>query len=122
MQLTYVCSRFRSDEDHSLEFNLAVAETMCRGIIMDSNGEKFPIAPHLYIPQFLDDDNPDERQMACAFGIKILERCQSMKVVVVDGIISEGMLAEIYAAQRMGIPIEYFYCTQEEMRKIIDKK
>ena len=42
-----------------------------------------------------------------------------MKVAVVDGIISEGMLAEIYAAQEANIPIDFFYCTKDEMEEII---
>lgn len=119
MQRVYVCSRLRSDEDHSLEFHQAVAETMCRNILMNSNGKKFPIAPHLYMPHFLDDDKPDEREMACDIGIELLKQCHEMKVVVVDGIISKGMLAEIYAAQQMSISIDYFYCTKAEMREII---
>lgn len=119
MKLIYVCSRLKSDETHSLEFHIAVTETICRGIVRNFKGEYLPVAPHLYLPHFMNDNNVDERQMACSIGIELLKKCCEMKVIVVDGIISEGMLAEIYAAQQEGIPIDFFYCTKEEMMEII---
>lgn len=119
MELTYICSRFRSDKKYSYEFHQLVAAAMCRTLIKESEGTKFPIAPHLYMPQFMDDNRDDERQLACEIGIKALLKCSRMKVAVVDGIISEGMLAEIYAAQEANIPIDFFYCTKDEMEEII---
>lgn len=121
MELTYICSRLRSDEKYSIEFHFAVAEVMCRTVVKESGGKQFPIAPHLYLPHFLNDSVEEERQLACALGIKALQKCRRMKVVVVDGIISEGMLAEIYAAQSAGIQIDYFYCSKSEMEELINK-
>ncbi len=119
MDLTYICSRLKGDEEHSLEFHKEVAKVMCRIAIKKSNHKVVPIAPHLYLPLFLDDDILEERRVACEIGLETLLKCNRMTVVVVDGIISDGMLAEIYAAQQANIPIDYFYCTKEEMEAII---
>lgn len=119
MELIYVCSRLKSDDEHSLKFNQAVAETMCKLIFTESKGTAFPIAPHLYMPHFLDDDKEYERAFACDIGIKTLMKCKKMSVVIVDGIISGGMLAEIYAAQQADIPIEYRWFTKDDMEAFI---
>lgn len=121
MELIYICSRLKSDNEHSLEFNQAVAEMMCKFTLKESDGTMFPIAPHLYMPHFLDDDKEDERRFACDIGIKTLMKCSGMFVMVVDNIISGGMRAEIYAAQKAGIPIEYFYATKSEIEASIAK-
>lgn len=119
MKLVYICSRYKPDENHSVEFHRAVAASACR-IIVDENIYNIPVAPHLYFPQFMDDDSPMERKTALFYGKHILNQCDRMKVIVVDGIISEGMKAEIEQAEGK-IPIDYFYATKEEMEEIINK-
>lgn len=121
MELVYICSRFRGDEEYDEAFNVLVASAVSRKVITESNGKELPIAPHLYMPQFLNDKIVEERELGCIIGIKALKKCHRMVVCVVDGIISEGMLAEIYTAQDKNMPIDYFYCTKEEMEEIIKK-
>lgn len=118
MKFVYICSRFKPDEEHSIEFHRAVAVTACRTII-NANASYIPVAPHLYLPQFMNDDNPVERKAALSYGKHILEQCQAMKVIVVDNIISEGMKAEIEQAEGR-IPIDYFYATKAEMEELIE--
>lgn len=119
MKLVYICSRYKPDEEHSVEFHRAVAATACR-VVISENMECMPIAPHLYFPNFMNDEEPVERRLALTYGKHILKQCQVMKVIVVDGIISEGMKEEIELAEGL-MPINYFYATKEEMEKIISE-
>lgn len=119
MKLVYICSRYKPDENHSVEFHRAVAATACR-IIIDHNANAIPVAPHLYFPQFMDDENQVERKAALTYGNHILKQCHVMKVIVVDNIISDGMKAEIELAEGR-IPVDYIYATKEEMEEIIEK-
>lgn len=119
MELIYICSRYKPDKEHSVEFNEAVALTACRALI-DISTDYMPIAPHLYFTRFMDDDNQIERTAALSYGKFVLKRCNRMKVIVVDGIISEGMQAEIDMADG-NIPIDYFYATKKEMEKLINE-
>lgn len=119
MKLVYICSRYKPDEEHSVEFHRAVAATACR-VVIHENGSYIPVAQHLYLPQFMNDDDPAERKAALSYGKHILEQCHAMKVIVVDDIISEGMKAEIEQAEGK-IPIDYFYATKAEMEELIEK-
>ena len=119
MKFIYICSRYKPDEEHSIEFHRAVAATACRAVISE-NMDCVPIAPHLYLPQFMNDEEPSERHLALSYGKHILAQCQVMKVVVVDGIISEGMKAEIELAEGR-MPVHYFYATKAEMEELIEK-
>ena len=119
MKIIYICSRYKPDENHSVEFHRAVAATACRSII-NENANCIPIAPHLYLPQFMDDESIVERKAAITYGKHILKRCHAMKVIVVDNIISEGMKAEIELAEGI-MPVDYFYATKAEMEELIEK-
>jgi hypothetical protein len=65
---------------------------------------KLVFCPHLFYPQFLDDDDPRERETA-------LQQCRTWlryadEVWVLEGTISDGMAQEICEAIRLGIPIK----------------
>lgn len=115
MKLIYICSRYRGDDKYSVEFNIEAAQLMCRCV---SEKSVIPIAPHLYFPQFLDDDKQEERDYALNIGKELIAQCRRMKVLVVDGIISEGMLEEIYEAQRLELPIDYLFVTKDQVKSI----
>lgn len=64
----------------------------------------WPIAPHLYAPQFLDDSMPTERACGVAWGLTLLTRCTC--VVVPQGIVaSPGMIAELALAREYDLPV-----------------
>ncbi len=65
-----------------------------------------PIAPHLYYPQFLDDNDPTERQLGIELGLKALRSCDELWIV--SNRISSGMSAEIKEAQKCGIRVLVF--------------
>lgn len=55
--LVYICSPFRGEVDR----NIKKARKYCR-FALDHNA--IPMAPHLLYPQFMDDNNPEERYLA----------------------------------------------------------
>ena len=80
----------------------------CRGIVRQRRKSrnsvgKEPVAPHLFYTQFLDDAVPDEREAGLGYGLFDLRASQEFLLVVIDGIISEGIKAEIAEASRLGI-------------------
>lgn len=64
----------------------------------------FPIVPHLYAPQFLDDHEPTDRAYALEWGLKLLGRCQVLYLY--DAMPSTvGMQHEIAWALAHDLPI-----------------
>lgn len=108
----YVCSRYRANTKEEMDQNIADAKEEC-GIIA-ANGD-IPIAPHLYFPQFLNDDDPLEREFGIQAGMRALEECDMMIAVIRDEVISQGMDSEmIRAANTFGIPVEIHYYQTEK--------
>lgn len=60
-----------------------------------------PLAPHLLFPQFLDDEDKEEREIGITYGLYLLKKCNA--IWVFGGKLSEGMLREIKWAKRYGI-------------------
>ena len=102
----YICSPFAGDT----ETNAANALRYCRFAIGKG---KFPIAPHCYLPRFMDDDDPAERELALSFGIQLLYECRALWIF--GNRISDGMKKEILAAKWRGIKIKKFNENMEEM-------
>ena len=74
---------------------------------------KLPVAPHCYFPRFMDDANPDERELGLTFGLRLLYECR--EVWIFGTRISEGMKREILAAKWRGIRIRQFSENLEEI-------
>ena len=102
---TYICSPFRGD----IERNTANAVRYSRFALEQG---RFPIAPHLFLPRFLDDADAAERALALSFGIRLLCGCREVWVFGSD--ISSGMAAEIAEAKRRKIKVRYFNENCEE--------
>ena len=92
----FICSNYRGD----VETNVENAIYWCKEA---TNQGYLPIAPHLYFPQFLDDDIPNERELGIAWGIDILSDCDELWICSEN--ISDGMKREIEYAKTQGIPI-----------------
>ena len=83
--IVYICSPFSGD----VETNVANARRYSRYAV---DKGYIPIAPHLLFPQFLDDDNPDERELGLFFGNALMSKCA--EVWVFGSRISSGMEAD----------------------------
>ena len=105
----YICSPFRPVGDtaeakaKSSKAHKILARYACRYAV--ANGYR-PICPHLYYPEFLDDNVEDEREIGMLLGVISLSECKELWVV--GRRISEGMQKEIDQARRWGIPIKHY--------------
>jgi len=104
--LVYICSPYSGD----IENNVNNARRYCR-FAVESNA--VPIAPHLLLPQFMDDNNPAERETAMRINMALLRKCDELWVF--GGRISDGMKREIKKAKRYKMYIKWF---DEDMKEV----
>lgn len=104
-KIVYICSPLKGD----VQNNIAKANYYSRFAY-----EKgcIPLAPHTVFTQFLNDDNPKERERGKAMGLKLLDLCAELWVFGPK--ISDGMKAEIERARKNGILTRYFAENLEE--------
>ena len=100
----FICSPFAGDTVR----NIIRAQGYCRKAVAEGH---VPFAPHLYFPQFLEDENPEEREKGMAMGLSWLSHCDEMWVF---GEPSSGMQTEIAYAAEHQITIRYFPAEQED--------
>ncbi|WP_270421235.1 DUF4406 domain-containing protein [Acidaminococcus massiliensis] len=94
--VVYICSPYAGD----VERNVLRARRYCR---YAADRGFIPLAPHLLLPQFLDEKT--ERNLALFMGISLLSKCAELWIF--GEIISQGMEVEIRYAQKKGKPIKY---------------
>lgn len=97
--MVYICSPLSGN----IAANQRNARRYCR-FAVDSGC--IPLAPHLYFPQFMDDSNGAERNLALFMNIVLLSKCDQMWVF--GSRISKGMSIEIEKAKRKGQLIRWF--------------
>lgn len=97
--LVYICSPFSGDTEN----NIKKAREFCRFAITKNC---IPLAPHLLFPQFMDDENPKERELVMFMDMVLMSKC--CEVWVFGEIISRGMGMEIAKAEKRKQPIRYF--------------
>ena len=117
MNKVYIISRYKAETEEQLEFNRNVARHFCKQVI---NEGKKPVAPHLYYTQFLDEDNPQERELGLFLGITELHEAQEYLLVVIDGVISEGMEKELNTIAHIEIPGRIVRMTHREMKEAME--
>ena len=97
--LVYICSPYAGD----VKANTVLAKAYCRFAVEQG---AIPIASHLLFPQFMDDDNKSQRDLALFMATVLLTKCH--EVWVFGRKISTGMATEIYKAECRQMPIRYF--------------
>lgn len=95
MKRVYVASPYRGD----VEANVAFARLVCREVVLAGHA---PLAPHLIFPQFLDDDDHEQREAGLRAALAWIEVADE---VLVAGEISEGVRREINRATELGVPV-----------------
>ena len=108
LPIAYIASPYSGNPDRNTER----ARGYCRFAI--SNGA-IPLAPHLLYPQFMDDDDREQRELGIRFALILLAKCDELWVF--GDKISEGMSLEISKADKKGMPIRYFTSNCEEVRR-----
>lgn len=101
MRTVYICSPYRAADSAQLDRNIDYAQALTKQAI---EAGLAPITPHLYMTQCLNEDKPEERAAGMAAGLTLLKSCDFVIVGVKYGI-SEGMSAEIAAADAAGIEV-----------------
>ena len=99
----YICSKYRGD----IEANTKMARRYCRYAL---DRGYIPIAPHLLLPQFVDEAT--ERELALSAGIALLDQCCE-ELWVCGNEISEGMAAELDHADARNMKIRFV--TEEDL-------
>ena len=96
--LVYIASPYAGDIEHNIERT----RHYCRFAV--SQGY-IPLAPHLHYPQFMDDNNKQERELGLFFALVLLGKCDELWVC--GSHVSKGMETEIAKAQKRGMKIKY---------------
>lgn len=106
--LVYICSPYSGD----IEGNTLKAKAYSRFAVMEKNAIAF--APHLLLPLYLSDDDPEERELALFMDSIFLSKCN--EVWVFGEKITSGMQREIDKAEKRRMVIRYFTEDMEEVR------
>lgn len=105
--LVYICSPLSAPTEQGIRQNMEKAAHYAR-LVSGMFGCR-AIAPHSFLPEYLDDNIPEEREAGIAFGLSMLRL--SKAIVVCGSRISSGMRGEIRMAGELDIPayalIEY---------------
>jgi hypothetical protein len=107
--IVYICSPYAGD----IEKNVKAARDYCRFAV---DKGFIPVAPHLLFPQFMDDTNPQERQLGLFFGNALMSKCS--EVWVFGSVISHGMQVEIKRARWKNYRLRYFTEDLEEVQDV----
>jgi hypothetical protein len=107
--IVYICSPYAGD----IEKNVKAARNYCRFAV---DKGYIPVAPHLLFPQFLDDTDPQERELGLFFGNALMSKCS--EVWVFGSVISPGMQVEIKRARWKNYRLRYFTEDLEELQDV----
>lgn len=97
MKIIYIASPYAGDVKKNIEF----AKEASQYVI--TTGNAF-FCPHLLYPQFLDDNNPEERKLGLNMGKQLLLKCDELWAF--GNRISQGMFEEIEFARQHDIPVK----------------
>ena len=101
----YICSPLKGDVKRNIEkANYYARYAYSQGCI--------PLAPHTIFTQFLDDNNPKERNDGMAMGLALLEHCAELWVFGTN--ITKGMRKEIDYARKQKIEIRWIVLQETE--------
>ena len=92
----YVCHPFANDPAGNIERVRAISQ-----FLIDDGA--LPIAPHLYLPQLVDETTG--REQALALCLELLATCDEVRVF--GEIVTEGMERELREAKRLGLPAHF---------------
>lgn len=111
----FICSPYHSDP----EFNTRLARAACAYVF--DRGD-FPVAPHLFFPQFIEDDG-FTRDWGIEAGHEIMKACDEMLVILIeDANLSDGMKRDIdYAVNQLALDPRAMAFTKKEAEDFIKR-
>ena len=96
-----------------VEANTERARAFCRFALEQG---QIPLAPHLLFPQFMDDDDAAERELAIFMDVVLLGKCSELWVL--GETVSAGMQAEIDVAKKRRQTIRWFNSEFQEVESL----
>ena len=99
MRKIYICSALRGD----MESNIMKARAYCEYAAREQG--VIPIAPHIYLTQFLNDEIAEDREFGLKAGLSLLSECEELWYF--GDQITRGMTDEMCFAIEHGIPVKY---------------
>lgn len=117
----FICSPFAAiakDKDEKQKEtinNIHTAQVASLYAVMEG---AIPYTPHLYFPQFLDDEAPESRELGQLLGLMWLKDCDELWVIGRQ--ISEGMKKEIEMAKKLDISIRHYVFKRTTEERILD--
>lgn len=107
--VVYICSPYAGTDEERIQ-NVENAKRY--GLFAIQNGY-VPYIAHLAICGFLEDNNPNEREIGIQADAVMLKRCDELWVF--GDRITQGMSSEIQLFKDMNKPIKYFDITNPEI-------
>lgn len=98
-KMIFICSPYRGN----VAKNIGRAKRYARFVAAVGH---CPVAPHLFFPQFLNDEKPEERIEGINLGVEMMKKCNQLWIF--GSTISQGMAYELEKAREMEIPIRMF--------------
>lgn len=109
--IVFICSPFAGD----IVTNTISAQKYGKFAVKE---EAIPVIPHLMYPQFLDENNIDERQLGIKMGLVLMSKCSELWVF--GNYLSSGMTLEVQKAKMMKLPVRYFTTECVEKRGLAE--
>ena len=109
MKKIFVCSPYRGNIEENTKKAVFTARVIC-------NCGYIPVVPHLYFPQFLNDDDQFERIKGIEYGIELMKGCDQLWLIGPE--ISKGMECELEVAKKIRIPVILY---DKELRRLNPK-
>lgn len=94
----YICSPYRANTPTEKAANIQNAIDAAKEILKQGD---IPVVPHLYFPNFMNDDDKVERAWAIQTGKLFIDTCD--EIWVFSDHLSEGMKEELEYAARRGM-------------------
>lgn len=104
LRKAYICSPLSAPSVPRIKANMYHAKEYMKAVTALLNCSA--VAPHAYLPEFIDDNNPAERAVALEFGLDYLATCDI--IIVCGPFISSGMAGEIQRAMKLKMPVYIF--------------
>jgi DNA polymerase-3 subunit epsilon len=96
LRRVYVCHPFADDPTGNVERVRGISRQLVALGVM-------PVAPHLYLPQLLDEGS--ERERALSLCLELVDTCDEVRVF--GGRVTAGMKRELEYAKTRGIPVRF---------------
>lgn len=97
----YICSPLNAPTQEEIRENMERASEYVKTVT--DAWKCRAIAPHSFLPEYLDDNNPKEREIGMNFCFSVVKICKAL--VVCGNRLSLGMEQELILARKNQIPI-----------------